>query len=71
MDNPGQTEPLRRMETAFVIIHKERTPRIKSNQPLAGGPIFRPHLQIAHLERIDDPVHVTMQTGLGRFHFDS
>ena len=70
MDDLSQTEPLRGMETALIIIHKECAPRIKPDQSLAGGPIFRTHFEIAYLSRIDDPIHIAIQAGLGCFNLN-
>ena len=67
MDDLSQTEPLCRMETALIIIYKERTPRIKPDQSLAGGPIFLTHFDLAYLSRIDDPIHIAIQASLGCF----
>ncbi|KAF4516002.1 hypothetical protein B566_EDAN000239 [Ephemera danica] len=71
VDDLSQAEPLRGMKTALIVIHKERTLRIKPDKLLADRPIFRSHFKIAHLKRIDDPIHIAIQARLSCFDFDS
>ena len=54
-------------QTSFIVIHEQRSRRIEPQQALTVRPILRPHLEIADLKGIHNPVDVAIQTRLGGF----
>jgi hypothetical protein len=64
VENVADAVRLRCVQARFVVIEIERALGFEPNEPLADGPIFGPHFQVAHLEGIHDSMDVLIQAGL-------